>query len=113
MDHPIAGYTGLYDVGKDCPEYAKDFDCRAPNDPADANPELAAKEYRKVFMPDQCQLREFDAPGFDRCMKGRRLIMIGGYCGLFCAPLQEAVLFQCWYICPGADALLPCTQGTA
>ena len=31
----------------------------------------------QVFLADQCQLRHFDAPGFEACMTGRRLFLIG------------------------------------
>ena len=84
VDHPASGHAGLYDM-QECPDWAIDFDCRKPNNPAMEDPDLVAREYRKVFMPDKCQLREFDGPGFDRCMKGRRLIMIGGSCRVSCA----------------------------
>lgn len=106
----MAGHTGLYDMQRDCPDYAVDFDCCKPNDPADANLDLAAKEYRKVSLPDQCQLREFDAAGFDRCLKGRRLIMIGGPCdGLVCASqhVQASLLHACSCVKVTCCLLLP------
>ena len=31
----------------------------------------------QVFLADQCQLRHFDAAGFEACMTGRRLFLIG------------------------------------
>ena len=31
----------------------------------------------QVFLADQCQLRHFDAAGFEACMMGRRLFLIG------------------------------------
>ena len=30
-----------------------------------------------MFLADQCQLRHFDAAGFEACMTGRRLFLIG------------------------------------
>ena len=31
----------------------------------------------QVFLADQCQLRHFNAAGFEACMTGRRLFLIG------------------------------------
>ena len=30
-----------------------------------------------MFLADQCQLRPFDASGFEKCFSGRRLFLIG------------------------------------
>lgn len=77
VDHPNPEHLGLYDPRTDCPEWAEDFNCLRPYPPAQPNPELAAKEFRKVFLADQCQLRQFDAPAFEKCFAGRRLFLIG------------------------------------
>jgi hypothetical protein len=39
--------------------------------------ELGEEEYSKEFQPASCDLRSFDAVGFDKCMAGRRLIIVG------------------------------------
>ena len=35
------------------------------------------KEFRQVFVPEQCSLRMLDPARFDEVMAGRRLIMFG------------------------------------
>ena len=42
----------------------------------------------QVFLADQCQLRHFDAAGFEACMTGRRLFLIGALPSI---PIQ-----MCW-----------------
>lgn len=78
VDHPSAEHMGAYDPRTDCPEWAEDFNCLRPYPPAQPNPELAAREFRQVFQAHQCQLRPFDASGFEKCFAGRRLFLIGG-----------------------------------
>ncbi|CAL8469668.1 g9209 [Coccomyxa elongata] len=77
VDHPNPEHIGLYDPRNGCPEYAEDFNCLRPYPPAQPNPDLAAREFRKVFLADQCQLRQFDAAAFQTCFAGRRLFLIG------------------------------------
>ena len=48
VDHPNANHLGYYDPRTDCPDFAEDFNCLRPYPPAQADEELAAKEYRKV-----------------------------------------------------------------
>lgn len=66
VDHPDAAYSGLYTQEKDCPAWGHDFDCTKGATSADRNPDLIAKEYRKVFRPHECELPKWDAVGFDR-----------------------------------------------
>lgn len=77
VDHPDANHTGLYDPAAQCPEFAKDFVCGQPYEPARPDPGLYAREFRKVFRPRECELRPWDAAGFERCLAGRRLVMVG------------------------------------
>ena len=51
VDHPSAEHIGLYDPRTDCPEYAEDFNCLRPYPPAQPDPELAAREFRKARRP--------------------------------------------------------------
>ena len=39
--------------------------------------ERVDKEFRQVFVPEQCSLRMLDPAHFDEVMAGRRLIMFG------------------------------------
>ena len=48
MDHLNANHLGYYDPRTDCPVFAEDFNCLRPYPPAQADEDLAAKEYRKV-----------------------------------------------------------------
>lgn len=48
VDHPNPEHIGLYDPRNGCPEYAEDFNCLRPYPPAQPNPDLAAREFRKV-----------------------------------------------------------------
>ncbi len=77
VDHADANHTGLYDPAAQCPEFAKDFVCGQPYEPARPDPGLYAREFRKVFRPRECELRPWDAAGFERCLAGRRLVMVG------------------------------------
>ncbi|CAL8469667.1 g9208 [Coccomyxa elongata] len=77
VDHPDADYRGIYNQASECPAWAYDFDCIAEDSPEDRKPALLAHEYRKVFRPHDCDLPKWDAKGFDKCLKGRRLIFIG------------------------------------
>ena len=48
VEHPDASYSGLYDPLEHCPGFAMDFTCARPYEPAAANPELHAREFRQV-----------------------------------------------------------------
>ena len=45
--------------------------------PAMLEREALRQPHLQVFLADQCQLRHFDAAGFEACMTGRRLFLIG------------------------------------
>ncbi len=57
---------GLYDQHSACPKWAPDYDCDWNSQPEDKNPALMASEYRKVFQPDDCNLRPWDTFGFEK-----------------------------------------------
>lgn len=76
-DHPDANFSGYTDLYATCPRFAQEFSCKHPGGSGTPNPELWARESRQVFQPDQCELREWDPAGFERCMAGRRLLMFG------------------------------------
>ncbi|CAL5228102.1 g11175 [Coccomyxa viridis] len=77
VDHPDPQYRGIYSQKEQCPAWGQDFNCIDANSPEEKKPKLIAKEYRKIFRPHECDLPEWDAVGFDKCMKGRKIIMIG------------------------------------
>lgn len=58
VDHPNPEHIGLYDPRGGCPEWAEDFNCLRPYPPAQPNPDLAAREFRKARItplnPTQC-----------------------------------------------------------
>lgn len=58
VDHPNEQHIGLYDPRSDCPEWAEDFNCLRPYPPAQPNPDLAAREFRKVTSPACFSRRE-------------------------------------------------------
>lgn len=45
--------------------------------PATLEMQALRRIHLQVFLADQCQLRHFDAAGFEACMTGRRLFLIG------------------------------------
>ncbi|EIE19824.1 hypothetical protein COCSUDRAFT_44250 [Coccomyxa subellipsoidea C-169] len=77
VPHADTAWAGDYEHGE-CPHFAKDFDCTTgAGELYHRNKELAKTEFNKVFQPYKCELQPFSDRGFDKCLAGRRLIMIG------------------------------------
>ncbi|EIE21418.1 hypothetical protein COCSUDRAFT_43154 [Coccomyxa subellipsoidea C-169] len=68
---------GIYNQASECPAWGQDFNCIEGERPEDRNPELIEQEYRKIFRPHECDLPKWDPYGFEKCLKGRRIIFIG------------------------------------
>lgn len=77
VDHPDANYRGEYDMTADCPSFVVDYDCRRPDPAGKVDPDFIMAEYRKVFQPSGCSLRQLDAAAFASAFAGRRIFMLG------------------------------------